>query len=106
MNARESNLEQTLKHAIIHLAPKRWNGITNGFCGLIRGAYVIDRAVRLADVLPIQVLEDAFMVEGRTALADAAGVFADLSNNVETGLLRTGWTNDDVPHTIVRDAER
>ena len=72
----------------------------------LRAIYVTDRAVRLADVLPIQVLEDAFMVEGRTALADAAGVFADLSNNVETGLLRTGWTNDDVPHTIVRDAER
>ncbi|SHK25914.1 universal stress protein [Paraburkholderia terricola] len=72
----------------------------------LRAVYVIDRAVRLTDFVPIHVLEDAFIEEGKTALANAAGVFANLSNHVETGLLRTKPTSDDVPHTIVREAER
>ncbi|SAL63339.1 universal stress protein [Caballeronia humi] len=72
----------------------------------LRAVYVIDRAVRLTDFIPIHLLEDAFIEEGRTALANAEGVFADLSNHVETGLLRTKPTSDDVPHKIVREAER
>jgi nucleotide-binding universal stress UspA family protein len=72
----------------------------------LRAVYVIDRAVRLTDFVPIHLLEDAFMDEGRTALANAAGVFANLSNHVETGLLRTKPASDDVPHKIVRESER
>jgi nucleotide-binding universal stress UspA family protein len=72
----------------------------------LRAVYVIDRAVRLTDFVPIYVLEDAFIEEGKTALANAAGVFANLSNHVETGLLSTEPTSDDVPHTIVREAQR
>jgi nucleotide-binding universal stress UspA family protein len=72
----------------------------------LRAVYVIDQSVRLTNFVPIHVLEDAFIEEGRNALADAAGVFADLSNHVETELLRTEPTSDDVPHTIVREAER
>lgn len=72
----------------------------------LRAVYVLDRAVRLTDFVPIDVLEDAFIEEGKTALANAAGVFAGLSNHVESGLLRTEPTSDDVPHTIVREAGR
>ncbi|MFM0514472.1 universal stress protein [Paraburkholderia sp. RL17-373-BIF-A] len=72
----------------------------------LRAVYVIDRAVRLTDFVPIHVLEDAFKEEGRSILAAAAGVFANLSNRVETGLVKTELTGDDVPHTIVREAQR
>ncbi|AQH05229.1 universal stress protein UspA (plasmid) [Burkholderia sp. KK1] len=72
----------------------------------LRAIYVVDRAVLLTDFIPIHLLEDAFMEEGRITLANAAGVFANLSNRADTGLLRTKPTSDDVPHMIVREAER
>ncbi|RZF31249.1 universal stress protein [Paraburkholderia sp. UYCP14C] len=72
----------------------------------LRAVYVVDRAVRLTDLIPIHVLEDAFKDEGNTILAAAARVFANLPNHVETGLIKTKQTGDDVPHTIVREARR
>ncbi|WP_018421915.1 universal stress protein [Paraburkholderia tuberum] len=72
----------------------------------LRAIYVIDRAVRLTDLFPIRVLEDAFVDEGKAVLANAAGVLADLSNPVETGVVSTEPTSDDVSHTIVREALR
>lgn len=72
----------------------------------LRAIYVVDRAVRLTDFVPIHVLQQAFIEEGHAALAAAASVFAELSNHAETALVKTEPVNDDVPHTIVRDAER
>ncbi len=72
----------------------------------LRPVYVVDRAVRLTDLIPIHVLEDAFKDEGNTILAAAARVFANLANHVETGLVNTKRTGDDVPHPIVREARR
>ncbi|MCC8402375.1 universal stress protein [Paraburkholderia sp. MMS20-SJTN17] len=72
----------------------------------LRAVYVIDRAVRLTDFVPIHVLEDSFKEEGENTLAAAAGVFANLPNHVESGLVKTKVSNDDVPHAIVREARR
>jgi nucleotide-binding universal stress UspA family protein len=72
----------------------------------LRAIYVVDRAVRLTDFMPIRVLEDAFVEEGKNALANAAAIFAHSPNPVETRLLRTKPTSDDVSRTIVREAAR
>ncbi|BCG03581.1 universal stress family protein (plasmid) [Paraburkholderia sp. PGU19] len=70
----------------------------------LRALYVIDRAVRLSDFSPIDVLEDAFVGEGKHALAAAEPVLAGVSARTTTALVRTGRTGDDVAHTIVREA--
>ncbi|MFM0511740.1 universal stress protein [Paraburkholderia sp. RL17-373-BIF-A] len=71
----------------------------------LRAIYVIDRAVRLTDLAPVRVLEEAFVQEGKVALAAAARVFAGLSNQAETAFVKTAQIRDDVPHAIVREAE-
>lgn len=71
----------------------------------LRAIYVVDRAVRLTDLFPIRALESAFEEEGRAVLANAAALLGTLSNPVETALIHTGPTSDDVPHTLVRDAQ-
>lgn len=70
----------------------------------MRAIYVIDRAVRLSDFVPIHVLEDAFIQEGKTALAAAAEIFAGSSCRCDTALIRTEQTGDDIAHAIVREA--
>ncbi|RKR38615.1 universal stress protein [Paraburkholderia sp. BL17N1] len=64
----------------------------------IRAVYVVDRAVRF--------LKDAFIDEGDKVLAAAAEVFANQINAVEFGLVETDPPGDDIPHTIVREAQR
>ncbi|AJZ56548.1 universal stress family protein [Paraburkholderia fungorum] len=64
----------------------------------IRAVYVVDRAVRF--------LKDTFIEEGDKVLAAAAEVFANQINPVELGLVKTDPASDDIPHTIVREAER
>jgi len=64
----------------------------------IRAVYVVDRAVRF--------LEDTFIEEGDKVLAAAAEVFANRINPVELGLVKTDPASDDIPHTIVREAQR
>lgn len=66
--------------------------------------YVIDRAVRLSDLVPIDVLEDAFVEEGTQALAAAKTLLAEVSSRSNTQLAKTAHTNDDIAHTIVREA--
>ena len=63
-----------------------------------RAVYVVDRAVRF--------LENTFIEEGDKALAAAAEVFANQINPVELGLVNTDPASDDIPHTIVREAQR
>jgi nucleotide-binding universal stress UspA family protein len=72
----------------------------------LRAIYVVDHGVRLSDFVPIHLMENAFSKEGEAALANAAAVFATLPNPIETGLIDTAIANDDVPHTIVREAAR
>ena len=72
----------------------------------LRAIYVIDRAVRLTDFVPIHVLEEAFVEEGHAALARAADAFAEVANRAETALVKTEPVSDDVPHAIVREAGR
>jgi nucleotide-binding universal stress UspA family protein len=70
----------------------------------LRALYVVDQAVRLTDIVPIHVLEDAFIEEGKVILEAAARVFEDLPNAAETALVKTEPVSDDVAHAIVRDA--
>jgi nucleotide-binding universal stress UspA family protein len=70
----------------------------------LRAVYVIDRAVRLSDFFPIDALEDAFVDEGKHVLAAAEPVLAGVSARTTTVLVNTGRTNDDLAHTIVREA--
>lgn len=63
-----------------------------------RAVYVVDRAVRF--------LEDTFVEEGNKVLAAVAGIFANQINPVELGLAKTDPPSDDIPHTIVREAQR
>ncbi|ACC75289.1 universal stress protein [Paraburkholderia phymatum] len=70
----------------------------------LRAIYVIDRAVRLSDFVPIDALEDAFLDEGKHALAAAEPVLSRVSTRSSTALVKTRRTSDDVAHTIVREA--
>lgn len=63
-----------------------------------RAVYVVDRAVRF--------LEDTFIEEGNKVLAAVAGIFANQINPVELGLVKADPPSDDIPHTIVREAQR
>ncbi|NYH14284.1 universal stress protein [Paraburkholderia bryophila] len=63
-----------------------------------RAVYIVDRAVRF--------LEKTFIDEGDKALAAAADFFANQINPVELGLVKTDPASDDIPHTIVREAQR
>ncbi|HVW48887.1 MAG TPA: universal stress protein [Trinickia sp.] len=67
--------------------------------------YVIDRAVRLSDLVPIDVLEDAFIEQGTKALSEAKSSLAKASVHTSTRLAKTAHTQDDVAQTIVREAD-
>lgn len=71
----------------------------------LMAVYVVDRAVRLTDFVPIDVLEDAFIEEGQQALAAAKTLLAAASDQVATRLAETERTGDDIAHTIVREAD-
>lgn len=75
----------------------------------LRAVYVIDRAVRLTDFVPLTVLEDALVEEGNASLAKATHFFETLHEagdiRVETALVNTGYANDDVAHAIEREAQ-
>lgn len=70
----------------------------------LRAIYVIDRAVRLSDLVPIDTLEDAFIEEGMHALSAAKPILESASNSSSTRLVKTERTRDDVAHTIAREA--
>jgi nucleotide-binding universal stress UspA family protein len=70
----------------------------------VRAIYVVDRSVRLSDLVPIHVLEDAFVDEGERALAAAGHLLSDVSGRSDTELVRTERTGDDIAHAIVREA--
>lgn len=75
----------------------------------LRAVYVVDRAVHLFDMAPVDMLENAFLEEGRTVLELAARIFTEYqrpAGTAVTALVETHRTNDDVPHAIVRDAQR
>jgi nucleotide-binding universal stress UspA family protein len=75
----------------------------------LRAIYVVDRAVRLTDFVPLTLLEDALVEEGNAALAKARRFFETLAEagraRLETALANTDQADDDVPHTIEREAK-
>lgn len=72
----------------------------------LRAIYVIDRAVRLSDFVPIHLLADAFLEEGKSALTATREMLAGVSAETSTALVDTERTNDDVAHAIMRDAQK
>jgi nucleotide-binding universal stress UspA family protein len=76
----------------------------------LRAIHVVDRAVSLTDFVPITVLEDALVEEGNAALAKASRRFETLPKadgvRLDGALANTDEANDDIPHAIVREAER
>jgi nucleotide-binding universal stress UspA family protein len=70
----------------------------------LRAIYVVDRAVRLTDFIPIHLLAEAFVTEGDAALTAAQTVLANAPGKTTTALVNTERTADDVAHTIVREA--
>lgn len=72
----------------------------------MRVIYVIDRAVRLSDFVPIHLLADAFVEEGEAALGVAREILAGVDTASSTALVETERANDDVAHAILRDADQ
>jgi nucleotide-binding universal stress UspA family protein len=74
----------------------------------LRALFVVDRAVHFADIIPIDHLEESFVQEGKLAIAKAEHIFSGLRADIhsDTGFLRTKRIDDDIPHTIVREAAR
>lgn len=70
----------------------------------LRAIYVVDSAVRLSDFVPINALEEAFVAEGTDVLAAAKPILSGASGRSSTALVRTARTDDDIAHTIVREA--
>jgi nucleotide-binding universal stress UspA family protein len=66
--------------------------------------YVVDRAVRLFDIVSAPALEDAYIADGKRALGQAATLFAHYPNAAKTALLSTRAVGDDVAHTLAREA--
>ena len=71
---------------------------------LLYAAYVVDRAVRLTDIVPVRALEDAYRAEGEDALARIGPVFHATGNPTKRGIVETRPTSDDVAHALMRDA--
>jgi nucleotide-binding universal stress UspA family protein len=83
-------------------------GITLAATGAhVKALFVVDRVIRLSDVVPMEVREEALVAQGKTAIAKATQVFSSLKTlQTETGYLRTNEVNDDIAHAIVREAKR
>ncbi|RKU05314.1 universal stress protein [Burkholderia sp. Nafp2/4-1b] len=71
---------------------------------LLYAAYVVDRAVRLTDIVPVRALEDAYRAEGEDALARVGALFHATGNPTKRGVVETRPTSDDVAHALMRDA--
>lgn len=71
---------------------------------LLYAAHVIDRAVRLTDIVPVRALEDAYRAEGEDALAKVGPLFHATGNPSKRSVIETRPTSDDVAHALMRDA--
>lgn len=71
---------------------------------LLYAAYVIDRAVRLTDIVPVRALDDAYRAEGEDALAKIGPLFHATGNPSKRSVIETRPTSDDVAHALMRDA--
>ncbi|KIP13705.1 universal stress family protein [Burkholderia sp. MSHR3999] len=73
---------------------------------LLYAVYVVDRAIRLTDIVPVRALEDAYRAEGEGALARVAALFDGCANPTKRGIIETHATSDDVAHALMREAVR
>lgn len=72
----------------------------------LRAIYVLDRAIRLTDLVPITGLEQAFAQEGRLALKQARILLRQASAHTSAALLSTEIAGDDAAHAIDSEAQR
>jgi nucleotide-binding universal stress UspA family protein len=66
--------------------------------------YVVDRATGLFEIAPAGVLQGAYIAEGERALELAAPILGSRPNPSKTKLLSTRAFNDDIAHTLAREA--
>ncbi len=72
----------------------------------LRAIYVVDRAAQLADTVPLDALEDAFVKQGEQALAAAKPELERVgADDVTTEVISTAWSHDDVAYVILREAQ-
>ncbi|WP_087048829.1 universal stress protein [Caballeronia ptereochthonis] len=70
----------------------------------VRAIYVIDKAARFGNPLPFALLEQAFVEEGKSAIAIARRVLDHVPGEKTTEIVSTNQCRDDIAHTIVREA--
>lgn len=71
----------------------------------LRIVNILDQAVSMSDFVPLPLFQDALVKESNAALAAAAELLAGLRIEVESAMINTERTGDDVPHAIVREAD-
>jgi nucleotide-binding universal stress UspA family protein len=72
----------------------------------LRVVHVLDQAVSMSDFLPLPLFEDALVKDGNAVLEMAAATLAGLRIEAECTMTSTDMTSGDVPHAIVREADR
>jgi len=76
----------------------------------VKAVYVLDLAAGLTDGVARDQLREAFVEEGRDALAKAQKAFAQSwgaqGSTFDAALIRTEEEGDDIAHTLVREATR
>lgn len=72
----------------------------------LRVVHILDRAVWMSDFVPLPQFEAALVEDGNAALTAATATLAALRIEAESAMISTDSTRDDVPHAIVREADR
>jgi nucleotide-binding universal stress UspA family protein len=73
----------------------------------LRAVYVVDCPWQLTDIVPIGVLEDAFIEQGECALNIAQPLLESVCpGHSTTALVNTAWTHDNVALSILGEAEK
>jgi nucleotide-binding universal stress UspA family protein len=73
----------------------------------LRAIYVVDRAGQFTDIVPVDVLEDAFIEQGERALKDVRPMLeAACPHHSTAALISTAKVRDDVAQAILREAEK
>ena len=73
----------------------------------LRAVYVVDRAGKFTDIVPVSMLEDAFIEQGEEALKAAKPILESACANHSTAaIVTTATAHDDVAHAILREADK
>lgn len=72
----------------------------------LRAIYVVDRAVRFTDFVPVTAVETGFIEEGEQALNVVKPILAKVSSRSTVAVVSTARVDDDVAHAIIREAKK